>query len=76
MTNGQHTGTRDEHFNLVSVLYHTLEEADTIQKYIDDARKAGDDELASFFEDVQSEDRQRSERAKHLLSARIPQTVS
>lgn len=60
----------------MSVLYHTLEEADTIQKYLDDARKAGDDELVSFFENVQSEDRQRSERAKHLLSGRIPQTVS
>lgn len=51
MTNGQQTtGTRDEHFDLVSVLYHTLEEADTVQKCIDDARSKGDDEPAKFFE--------------------------
>lgn len=55
MTNGQRTtGTRDEHFDLVSVLYHTLEEADTVQKYIDDARSTGDDEAVKFSEQVQA----------------------
>lgn len=72
MTNGvQHTGTRDEHYNLVSVLYHTLQEADLIQQYIDDARGSGDDELAEFFGQVQEEDRRRAERAKQLLGNRI-----
>lgn len=76
MGNGERTtGTRDEHYNLVSVLYHTLQEGDTIQRYVDDARERGDDELAGFFEDVQSEDRRRAEKAKELLSARIPEMV-
>lgn len=69
------TGTRDEHYDLVSVLYHTLQEADTIDRYIEDARGRGDDELARFFEGVQEENRQRSERAKQLLTARIPEMV-
>ncbi|MBW3547296.1 MAG: hypothetical protein KY452_04045 [Actinobacteria bacterium] len=72
MTNGQHiTGTRDEHYNLVSVLYHTLQEGETIERYIDDARQAGDDELAGFFQEVQEQDRQRAERAKKLLTERV-----
>jgi hypothetical protein len=51
MTNGeQFTGTRDEHYNLVSVLYHTLQEGETIERYISDARQAGDDELVRFFQ--------------------------
>lgn len=72
MTNGEQlTGTRDEHYNLVSVLYHTLQEGDTIERYIDDARQAGDDELAGFFQEVQEQDRQRAERAKKLLTERV-----
>jgi len=65
--------TRDEHYDLVSVLYHTLQEADTIERYIQDARERNDDELARFFEEVQQQDRERAERAKQLLGPRIPQ---
>ena len=72
MSNGQQaTGTRDEHYNLVSVLYHVLQAADQYQRYIDDANKAGDNELAEFLEELQSQDRDRAERAKRLLVARI-----
>lgn len=72
MTNGEQiTGTRDEHYNLVSVLYHTLQQGDTIERYISDARQAADDELAGFFQEVQEQDRQRAERAKKLLSERV-----
>lgn len=72
MTNGEAiTATRDEHYNLVSVLYHTLQEAETVQRYIDDAERAGDRDLASFFRDLQDQDRQRSERAKDLLGKRL-----
>jgi hypothetical protein len=73
MANGERvTGTRDEHYDLISVLYHALQGSETSQTYIDDARKAGDDELASFFEHVQAEDRTRADRAKQLLSSRLP----
>jgi hypothetical protein len=72
MTNGeQATGTRDEHYDLVSVLYHTMQEASTLQTYIEDARSAGDNDLADFFEEVQQQDRQRTERAKQLLGRKL-----
>ena len=43
------TGTRDEHYNVISVLYHALQGADTCGTYLQDAEQAGDQELAQFF---------------------------
>ena len=72
MSNGaQVTGTRDEHYNIVSVLYHVLQAADLYQRYIDDAKQAGDEELADFFTQIQEQDRHRAERAKELLNGRL-----
>jgi len=72
MTNAEQvTGARDEHYDLVSVLYHTMQEASTLQTYIEDARSAGDNDLGGFFEEVQQQDRQRTERAKQLLGRKL-----
>jgi hypothetical protein len=65
------TGTRDEHYNLISALYHLLEGASTCEQYIRDAEEAGDQDLAQFFRDWQDEQRNLSERAKNLLGGRI-----
>ena len=65
------TGTPDELYDLVSVLYHALQGGEMNQRYIDDARRAGDEELAAFLEQVQAEDRDRAERAKQLLAGRL-----
>lgn len=65
------TGTRDTHYDLVSVLYHILQEADTLQQYIDDARNSGETDTAQFFTDIQTQDRLRAERAKQLLQERL-----
>jgi hypothetical protein len=67
----QLTGTTDEHYNLVSVLYHSLKGAQTYAQYIRDAEEAGDSELVEFFEDMQEEERMRSDRAKELLGRRL-----
>ena len=48
-----------------------MQEASTLQTYIEDARSAGDNDLAGFFEQVQQEDRQRTERAKELLGRKL-----
>lgn len=65
------TRTKDEHYDAVSVLYHLLQEGDTLDQYIDDARRDGDEELAQFFAEVQRDDRERAQRAKTLLKARL-----
>lgn len=72
MTNGAEiTGTRDEHYNLVSVLYHTLQAGETYERYIKDAEAASDSDLAQFLRDCQQEDARRAERAKALLNKRL-----
>jgi hypothetical protein len=68
----QTTGTRDEHYNLISVLYHALSGADTCERYALDAETAGDERLAAFFRETQVMQSQIAERAKGLLGILEP----
>ncbi len=61
------TGTRDEHFDLVSVLYHALQGADACARYAFDAETVGDERLAAFFREAQAMQSQLAERAKGML---------
>lgn len=61
------TGTRDEHYDLVSVLYHALQGADTCDRYAMDAETNGDERLVAFFREAQTMQTEISERAKGLL---------
>jgi hypothetical protein len=63
--------TEDQVYGLVSVLYHALQGAETSEQYIDDAERAGDEELVRFFEQCREQDSERASRAKALLAARI-----
>ena len=61
------TGTRDVEYNLISIAYHSLQGADTMDDYIRDAEGSGDQELAQFFRDAQEQNRKLGNRAKELL---------
>ena len=61
------TGTRDEQYNLISVLYHALHGAENCDRYAADAEVAGDERLAAFFRETQVMHTQMAERAKGLL---------
>jgi CBS domain-containing protein len=63
----QTTGTRDEHYNLVSVLYHALHAAENCETYALDAAAAGRDDLLTFFREAQVVQVGMAERAKELL---------
>ena len=67
----QSTGTRDITYNLVSVIYHALQGAETYQTYVQDAEAEGDQELASFFLEVQQQSSDTASRAKEMLTQRI-----
>jgi hypothetical protein len=67
----QTTGTRDVTYDLLSVLYHTLKGAETIDQYIRDADEVGDKELAQFFRELKDEGKDRADRAKVLLRDRL-----
>jgi rubrerythrin len=61
------TGFSDVMFDLVSVQYHALKAGHDYGQYVRDARNAGYDDLASFFEQVMQEDSQRASRCHELL---------
>jgi rubrerythrin len=65
------TGTRDTVYDLVSIIYHALQGAETYGMYVADAEEMGDTELAKFFQEVQDEERRRADGAKRLLASRL-----
>ncbi len=69
MSDQQATGTPDPTYNVISVVYHALQGAETIQKYLDD--EGTEDELRSYFEQVQKGYQRASDQGKQLLVSRI-----
>ncbi len=65
------TGTQDTHYNIISVLYHALQAAETIDQYIQDAEQSGNQDIAQFFRDVKEENKRRADRAKQLLGSEL-----
>lgn len=61
----------DPTYNIVSVLYHALQGAQTYQQYSEDARQAGDAELQEFFDACRREEHARAVQAKSLLMDRL-----
>jgi hypothetical protein len=61
------TGARDEHYNLISVLYHALHGAENCEMYAADAEVAGREELATFFLEAQVAQIEIADGAKELL---------
>jgi len=65
------TGTRDVTYDVVSVLYHALQAAETCGVYQEDAQGRGDQEAADFFRDAQQQQKQLADGAKRLLGQRL-----
>ena len=65
------TGTRDITYDLVSVIYHALQGAETTALYIADAEQEGNQELVQFFTEAKEEYQRRGDRAKQLLTAHL-----
>lgn len=59
--------TEDHEYALVSVLYHALQGAQACEQYMDDAERAGEDDLVTFFQECRDEQTARAARAKQLL---------
>jgi hypothetical protein len=62
---------KDEHYDIVSVLYHSLQGADTCNRYIEDADKSGDRELAQFFREAQQAYEKVAARGKEILKKKL-----
>ena len=68
MQQSQQTSVSNTYYNLVSVLYHALETAQTTATYIRDAQQSGDQQLAQFFQSVQQTANQQAQQAQQLLA--------
>jgi bacterioferritin (cytochrome b1) len=61
------TGFDDVTFDLISVQYHSLKAGHDYGQYVRDAKNAGQDEIASFFEQVMSQDAERAQKCHEFL---------
>ena len=73
MSTTETTGTRDVTYDLISVIYHALQGAETYQMYEQDAQQEGDQEAAALFHEAHESSRQWADRAKSLLGQRMSQ---
>lgn len=61
------TGFDDVAFDLISVQYHALKGGHDYGQYVRDARNAGQEDVASFFEEVMSQDSERAQKCHDFL---------
>jgi hypothetical protein len=71
MTIEEKTRSSNPPYDLVSVIYHALQGAETYDRYIADAEERGDGELAGFFRGVQDRNCEIADQAKRLLRDRL-----
>ena len=58
------TGTRDETYDVISILYHALQGAENCEIFAEDSDR---DELQQFFKEAGEQQRQLAEKGKRLL---------
>jgi hypothetical protein len=62
------TGFSDVFYDLISVQYHSLKAGHDYGQYVRDAKNAGFDDIAGFFEQVMSEDSERASKCHEFLA--------
>jgi hypothetical protein len=65
------TFERDDTYGLISVIYHSLQGAETCGQYLEDARRSKSPELVAFFEQCREEQNQRALKGRRLLASRL-----
>jgi hypothetical protein len=68
---GQATGTADKDYNLIWFTEQSLSNALRLEDYIQDAARAGDDELVTLFRKAQADSRKGGEMGKQMLAKRL-----
>lgn len=63
--------TSDRNYDVISVMYHLLQGAETLDRYCNDAESSNDRELAAFFREVQDTNSQLAEKAQTILKNRL-----
>lgn len=61
----------NKQYDVVSVLYHALQGAETLDRYCSDAEKANDNDLANLFREAQRNYVDVADKAQQLLKQRM-----
>jgi hypothetical protein len=64
----QQTGTRNETYDIISVVYHALQGAENCSRYLQDAQEG---QLRSFFEQALQAQRQLADQGKQILQQQL-----
>ena len=70
---GDITGTADKDYDVIWFVEQCLSNVLRLETYVQDAQRAGDDELAKLFQRAQAESRKGAEQGKALLRSRLGQ---
>jgi hypothetical protein len=62
------TGFDDVTFDLISLQYHSLKAGHDYGQYVRDAKNAGRDDIAAFFEQGMAEDSERAHKCHTFLA--------
>jgi len=65
------TGTKDKDYNIIWFTEKCLDNVLRLETYSQDAERAGDDALATFFRKAQADSRKGAEEGKRLLRERL-----
>jgi hypothetical protein len=68
---GQATGTADKDYNVIWFVEKSLSNALRMETYMQDAERAGDNELVELFRQAQGESRKGAEQGKKMLADRL-----
>lgn len=68
---GEVTGTKDKDYDVIWFTERCLSNVLRLETYIEDAERAGDDELADFFRRAQEASRKGAEQGKEMLGKRL-----
>ena len=62
---------KDKNYNLISVLYHSSDNVESLKSYINDAEQEGDQELVDFFGGILENNLKAAQSAKEMLVSRL-----
>ena len=62
---------KDKNYNLITVLYQSSDNVESLKTYIQDAEQEGDQELVDFFDGILENNLRAAQRAKEMLVPRL-----
>ncbi len=62
---------KDKNYNLITVLYQSSNNVESLKTYIQDAEQEGDQELVDFFDGILENNLRAAQRAKEMLVPRL-----